>query len=450
MVHGDPINQARILIIDDERANVRFLELLLKREGYSALHGITNPQEALERFLTVQPDLILLDLHMPHPNGFELLAHFQQLVHSADFLPILVLTADVTPGTKHRALDSGATDFLSKPLDSIEVLLRVKSLLHTRELHLQMRGLNLHLEETVYERTEALEAARHVILQRLALAAEFRDDDTGQHARRVGQLAALLAVLFDLPEAEVMALRRAAPLHDVGKIAIPDQILLKPGKLTPAEFTIMKTHTTIGAHILDATTIPLLELAQEIALTHHERWDGSGYPQGLAGEAIPLSGRIVGLVDVFDALTHVRPYKPAWSQADALAEIEAQSCRHFDPRVVRTFSSLFALGLQLDDVPAEASAPSQREAGGQRRLPPAPVDYERLTARELEVLKLIAQGCTNREIAQHLSVSIGTAKVHVEHIIAKLGANDRTQAAMRAMKFGLLDLAALEIDTCGT
>jgi putative two-component system response regulator len=445
MTPTDSILQSPILIIDDEVANIRFLEVLLGQAGYTALHATTNPKEALARFIEAQPDLILLDLHMPPPDGFELLAQFPQLLDRDTYLPILVLTADVTSQAKQRALHSGAADFLSKPLDAAEVLLRVRNLLQTRRLHLQLRHHNQHLEETIFQRTEALEETRHVVLQRLALAAEYRDDDTKHHTRRVGRMAALLAALLDLPEQEVTAIRRAAPLHDIGKIGISDQILLKPGKLTHEEFTIMKTHTTIGAEILGASSIPLLSLAAEIALTHHERWDGSGYPQGSAREAIPLAGRIVAVVDVFDALTHVRPYKPAWTQADALAEIEAQSSRHFDPQVVRAFSKLLSMSIQLEE-PAEQPAPARYLPAGKPDPAPESKDYERLTPRELDVLRLVAGGLTNREIAQRIHLSLGTVKVHVEHIIAKLGANDRTQAAMRAVKFGLLDLAALELE----
>ena len=201
-----------------------------------------------------------------------------------------------------------------------------------------------------------LEEAQFEMLARLAAAAEFRDDDTGQHTRRVGDLSVTIAQHLGLPEAEIELIRLAAPLHDLGKIAIPDAILGKPGKLTGEEFDQMKTHTTIGAEMLAGSPFALVEMAEQIALTHHEKWDGSGYPSGLAGDAIPMAGRIVAVADVFDALTHSRPYKPAWSTADAVAEIQSQSGRHFDPKVLAAFLSV-APSAQRE--PSAAVAPAR-------------------------------------------------------------------------------------------
>ena len=205
-----------------------------------------------------------------------------------------------------------------------------------------IRDVSEHKEKLARDRlhAQALEHAQLEMLARLAAVAEFRDDDTGQHTRRVGNLAVAIARRLGLPEAQLDLMRLAAPLHDVGKIAIPDAVLGKPGKLTSAEFDEMKTHTTVGAKMLAGSEFALLGLAEEIALTHHEKWDGSGYPAGLAGEAIPIAGRIVAVADVFDALTHERPYKPAWSVADALAEMTGESGRHFDPAVLEAFLGL--------------------------------------------------------------------------------------------------------------
>ena len=202
------------------------------------------------------------------------------------------------------------------------------------------QGLRHLLDEKVRERTKAVEAAQNEILERLAQATEYRDDDTGEHTQRVGANSALLAQALGLPPKQVELIRRAAPLHDVGKIGIPDHILLKPGKLTPEEFEVMKTHTLIGARMLSDGSSDLVRIAQSIALTHHERWDGSGYPYAIAGEAIPIEGRIVALADVFDALTHSRPYKKAWPVADAVAEITSQSGHQFDPQLVYVFIGL--------------------------------------------------------------------------------------------------------------
>jgi len=232
-------------------------------------------------------------------------------------------------------------------LSPAEVRLRVHNLLETRFLHLALQEQNRQLEERVRQRTaqlqrrtDELERARIEILERLARAAEFRDDDTGLHTRRVGHVSGLLAEALGMAAPEVELIRRAAPLHDIGKIGIPDTILLKHGRLSPDEETVMQTHTVIGAEILAGSDVPLLHLAQDIALTHHEQWDGMGYPNRVTGEAIPLVGRIVAVVDVHDALTHPRPYKAAWSHADALAEIEEQAGKKFDPDVVRSFREL--------------------------------------------------------------------------------------------------------------
>ena len=338
------LRAAQILLVDDHEANVRLLERILLQAGYTNLRRTTDPRQVLPLFAEAQPDLVVLDLHMPHLDGFAVLDQLRPLIPAGTYLPILVLSADITRDAKQRALQMGAKDFLTKPLDQVEVLLRIKNLLETRFLHRALRAQNQQLEQRVRERTRSLESAQLEILERLARAAEYRDDDTGEHTERVGRIAALLARALGLREAEVELVRRAAPLHDVGKIGIPDEILLKPGKLTDAEFAQMQTHTTIGVKILSGSRFPILQLAAEVALTHHERWDGSGYPHGLAREAIPLPGRIVAVVDVFDALTHERPYKAAWPVAAAVAELRRQRGRQFDPSVVTAFLTLEAQG----------------------------------------------------------------------------------------------------------
>ncbi len=281
-------------------------------------------------FAAVRPDLVLLDLMMPHLDGYEVMRRLAPLTPAGTHLPVIVLTADTNPDTRRRALASGATDFLTKPFDVVEVALRVRNLL-------QVRKLAQSLEGQVRERTRDLEAARVEVVERLAAAAEYRDDDTGQHTRRVGDLAARIAAALGRPADEVETLRLAAPLHDVGKIGVPDSILMKPGRLTPDEFAVMKTHAAIGGRILAGARFPLLLTAEAVARTHHERWDGTGYPAGLAGEAIPLAGRVVAVADVYDALTHARPYKAAWSPADAADEIRRQAGTQFDPAVVAAF-----------------------------------------------------------------------------------------------------------------
>ncbi len=342
MVAPRTFKHARILIVDDEPANVDLLRRLLQRSGFSRIESTNDARDAVGLYVKFRPDLILLDLHMPHLDGLAVMDELNQIAE-ASYLPILMLTGDVTQEAKREALSRGAKDFLNKPFHADEVLLRIGTLLETRFLYLQIQGQNQMLEAKVRERTRELEAAQIEIIERLARAAEFRDDNTGQHTERVGQMAALLAKAIGLPDAQVALIRRAAPLHDVGKIGVPDSILLKLGKLTDEEFDIVKTHTTIGARILSGSRFPILRLAEEIAANHHERWDGHGYA-GVKGNAIPLGGRIVAVADVFDALTQKRPYKPAWPVGEAIAEIDRQRSKQFDPALVEAFLRIVLAG----------------------------------------------------------------------------------------------------------
>lgn len=328
---------AQILVIDDNAENLRLIERFLEWGGYLNVCTMKDSAAALASLEHARPDIILLDLHMPAPDGYEILTQLRQDGGVHQFIPILIFTADGTPEAKARALEAGASDFLMKPGDAQEVLLRVRNFLETRRLHQKLEQWVADLEIRVSMRTSELSNARREAIEVLARTAEFRDDDTGLHTRRVGELSASIA--FELGETAefVSALRLAAPLHDVGKVGLSDAILLKPGRYTDEETEIMRRHTTMGAKILERCESPLMMLAHSIALHHHEWWDGSGYPTGLAGEDIPLAARIVAVADVYDALTNERPYKPAWSIADAVAEIESQSGTHFDPRVVRAF-----------------------------------------------------------------------------------------------------------------
>lgn len=326
---------ARILLVDDEAANVEILRRILARSGFTRVESTTDPREVAEIYVRQRPDLILLDLHMPHLDGLEVMERLNEIAE-ASYLPILILSADLTPEARRDALSRGAKDFVGKPFMPDELLLRIKTLLETRFLYLQIQSQNQLLEAKVRERTRALEEAQFEIIERLAAAAEFRDDNTGQHTQRVGQMSALLARQLGLSDNQIALIRRGAELHDVGKIGVPDSILLKMGTLTAEEFEVIKSHTTIGARILSGGKFPLLRLSEEIAFTHHERWDGTGYA-GIRGSDIALAGRIVAVADVFDALTQQRPYKPAWPVADAIAEIDRQRGRQFDPDVVDAF-----------------------------------------------------------------------------------------------------------------
>lgn len=329
-----PFEAARILIVDDDVRNLKLLQRLLGESGYTSVRITDDPRTALPLFAEFAPDLIVLDLHMPGMDGFEVMAELRPWIPEGTILPFLVITGDDHGQVKERALAAGAMDFLTKPFSGTEVRLRIQNLLRVRFLQVQLARQNDELEQRVRERTQKLEETRLEILTRLARAAEFRDDDTGEHTRRVGSMSGRTARLLGCSEEESELIERAATLHDIGKIGIPDAILLKPGKLTPPEFAVMRSHTTIGARILSGSDVPVLQTAAMIALTHHERWDGRGYPEGNLGADIPLVGRIVAAADLFDALTHARPYKRAWTREEALREVCAQAGRQLDPGVV--------------------------------------------------------------------------------------------------------------------
>jgi putative two-component system response regulator len=336
---NEDLVDARILMVDDERANILLLERILEKAGYRNVRSTTDPEAVPGLVAEFRPDLLLLDLKMPRLDGFEILDLLADGASSDPDLPVLVLTADATRETRRRALEAGARDFLTKPLDVDEVLLRIANMLDIRSLTLELRAKNATLEDRVRERTRELEESHIETFERLALAAEYRDDDTGQHTRRVGRMAALLGQELGLAPDVVEKLERAAGLHDVGKIGVPDAILLAPRKLTVEEFEIVKTHTVIGAKILSGSRSPLMMMAEEIAWSHHERWNGRGYAGAIADE-IPLTGRITTVADVFDALTHERPYKEAWPLERAIEEIAEQRGDQFDPRVVDAFVAI--------------------------------------------------------------------------------------------------------------
>ncbi len=337
---------ARILVVDDERLSLVLLERLLRAAGYSNIVLIQDPLTFMEIYEAEPTDLILLDLEMPGLSGFALI---EQLAARRDPLtpPILILTAQHSREYRLRALESGASDFIVKPFDQAEVAARVRNMLDVQIAHRLAHDQKTILERLVCERTQQIRLTQLEIVQRLSRAAEYRDNETGEHILRMSHISALLARHFGWDEERVELMLHASPMHDIGKIGIPDRILLKPGRLDPEEWAIMQTHATIGGEILDGSKSELIRLAREIALTHHEKWDGSGYPQGLAGEAIPESGRIVALADVFDALTSARVYKPAWKVEDALDWIRQQSGKHFDPRLLGIFFEILPQILEI-------------------------------------------------------------------------------------------------------
>lgn len=342
------IFDAKILLVDDNRANVVLLEKLLRKGGYSHVDSVVDPREVKALYEANRYDLILLDIRMPHLDGFQVMAQLQES-KGEDFLSILVLTAELTSETKLRSLQEGAKDFLSKPFDSVEVLARVRNLLEVRMFHNWLRNENLVLEEKVRQRTQELEYTRLEIIRRLGRAAEYRDNETGAHVIRMSKVCALLGAQVGMDARECELLLNASPMHDIGKIGIPDRILLKPGKLDADEWVIMQTHAAIGAEMLSGHDSELLQMAEVIAMTHHEKWDGSGYPRGLKGEEIPLVGRITAVCDVFDALTSERPYKKAWSVEDALAELVRLKNSHFDPVLVDKFHNILPDVLKIKE-----------------------------------------------------------------------------------------------------
>ena len=326
--------RGRILVIDDEPANVALLQRILERAGYNEIRGISDSRQALIVVEEFRPDLVLLDLHMPGLDGFGVLEALQPHLTNGGYLPVLTLTADASDEMKEAALSRGAKDFLAKPFNPVEVLLRVQNLLEARFLYLLLQDQNSRSEQKVLERTRELEEAQIEVLDRLARAAEYRDDDTARHTRRVGDVAAQLGRAIGLDDAKVELIRRAAPLHDLGKIATPDSILLKPGPLTSQEWEVMRMHTLIGARMLAGGSSVVMQMAERVARSHHERWDGTGYPHGLKGEAIPVEARLVAVADVLDALTHDRPYRKAWPMPKAIAEMAGMRGTYFEPRIV--------------------------------------------------------------------------------------------------------------------
>jgi putative two-component system response regulator len=332
--------EARIMIADDMAANVRLLRTILTHAGYTDLWSTTDAEAVIDGYAEYGPDIVLLDLHMPGVDGLQLVKRLRRLTRGELYLPIVVLTGDTSAEARRETLDAGASDFVTKPYDMAEVLLRVRNLLEIRRLHRALADENRTLEERVHDRTTALLAARFEVLERLAVATEMRDDETGDHTRRVGRLSARLAIRLGQTPEYVDLIERVAALHDIGKIAIPDAILRKPGCLSDEEFAVMKTHTTIGASMLAGGDHSVIVMAERTAHSHHERWDGSGYPLGLQGDQIPLEGRIVAVADFFDAMTHDRVYRPAYSREAVLGMVASSAGTQFDPAVAAALLEL--------------------------------------------------------------------------------------------------------------
>jgi putative two-component system response regulator len=355
----DILKNGKILMVDDQESNINLVFSILRDRGFLSLHSITDSRRVLAMFTELQPDLVLLDLRMPNVDGLSLLKQLRSRIAGSEYLPFLIITGDLSERTRQNALSLGAKDFLTKPINPPEAVLRMYNLLETRFMYLAIQERNRILDETVKQRTRELEAAQAAILRHLALAADYRDDLTGLHAQRVGLLASMIARAVNCSEDEIKLIRNAAPLHDLGKIGVPDQILLKEGALTPAEFEVIKNHVHVGGRILSGSNYPLLKMAEEIARYHHEHWDGGGY-QSIKGSEIPLAARITAVADAFDIITHTRPYKSASGLEETLAEMQSQKGRQFDPELIDALlklisgNGLFDLNQALHD---EATAP---------------------------------------------------------------------------------------------
>ncbi len=348
------IHKSTIMVVDDELVNVKVVRKYLKDSGYEEFVTTTDSRKALALIKERRPDVVILDVMMPHIDGLQILTAVRQ-EEELSHIPILILTASEDSETKVRALELGASDFLRKPVDPAELIVRVRNVLIVKRYMDQMADYSTQLEREVQSRTQEVNDSRAEVIHALACAGEQRDSDTGSHVIRVARFAGILAAEMGMEKSQVELLEQTAVLHDVGKIGIPDAIMQKPGKLTEDEFKVVQKHCELGRNILlgvagNAQELkktsderewscrsPILQTAARIAMSHHEKWDGSGYPAGLKGEDIPIEGRICAVADVFDALSSKRPYKEAFGWDKCCKILKEGRGQHFDPRVVDAF-----------------------------------------------------------------------------------------------------------------
>lgn len=319
---------AHIMVVDDDPAIRDILKTIIEAEGY--LCTVASDGQMAETLIqNFETDVVITDVDMPNMNGIELIKRIKRR-YSAD---VIVMTGNSQELSYVEFIEIGASDFVQKPVMPSEMITRVKRVLKER----CYRAENLRVHQNLVAAHEELKTSYLDTIHRLVLAAEYKDEDTGDHIVRIGRFSTLLAKKVGLPEMDIVNISYAAPMHDIGKIGIPDQILLKPGKLTPEEFEVIKSHTMIGAKILAKSKSPIIRYAQQIAISHHERWDGTGYPQGLVGKRIPIAGRIVALADTFDALTSQRPYKPPYPLELSIDIMQRGKGTQFDPDLLTLF-----------------------------------------------------------------------------------------------------------------
>ena len=383
----DQLRTAKIMIVDDEDLVIRVVRRFLSADGYTKFVTLTDPRLALKTIAREKPDVVLLDIMMPHITGLDLLKVRQKTL-SLQHIPFIILSANSENQIKREALKLGATDFLSKPVDPSDLTVRVQNALMVKRHHDHLINYAAELEKQVGIRTEQIERSREQIIHCLARAAEYRDNETGEHVIRVGKYCSVIARQLGFEPGYCREIELAAQLHDVGKIGIPDSVLLNPGKLSHEEFDIMKTHCDLGtqimeplasgdgdrvrAHaevggfIMDGVDSPMLELAVVIAQTHHEKWDGTGYPNQLKGENIPIEGRICCVADVYDALCSERPYKPKFPIKKCLEIMLSERGTRFDPIVLDAFfdkiAEIDAIRKKYDDTEKVKQITAQKEA----------------------------------------------------------------------------------------
>ena len=345
-----------VLIIDDSDINLTLVKALVLKLG--GCHPILyeNPLEALAWCRKNIPDLVIVDYMMPEMDGMQFIHKFRTFPGQEE-IPVLMVTANDQKDIRYEALEGGANDFLNKPIDRIEFSARVRNMLQLRTAQKHLANRAMHLAALVEEQTREVRGREQELIFRLSRAAEFRDPETGAHIKRMAHYSSLIAKHLDLDGKFQKLVLEAAPLHDVGKIGIPDSILLKPARLTPEEFDIMRTHSRLGYELLKDSASEVLMAGAEIALHHHEKFDGTGYPQGLRGHEIAILGRIVAVADVFDALTSERPYKQAWPLDEARQYLEQGRGKHFDPQCVTAFLSgweeILEIRRRFEDNPCE-------------------------------------------------------------------------------------------------